>query len=345
LNINSKEIPYDFELERVSNELKGAKRVIVQLPDGLKKYTECIQKSLSEVLADTEIYFSMEGSFGACDLRIFEAKLLGAQAIVHFGHTEYSLQETVTEIEDLKVIFVPAYYKGHLPPGSVLNLGSNLKEIASEKPLLVASVQYLKLVPTVKEELEKMGFKPIIGKSKKMLPGQIIGCDYSPLLSTKEADSVIVISGGIFHALGAALTFSGPVLRLDPYTGYVEDLRKERDYWLKRRYAEMMRAKNATSWGIIVGSLLGQYRPSIVEIIRKEISKAGMRYYLLLVSTLNKERILNFDSDAIDAYVVTSCPRIPIDDFGIDTFPKPILTPGEALSVIKGKTEVYRFPW
>ncbi|NAY89824.1 MAG: hypothetical protein GU347_03815, partial [Desulfurococcales archaeon] len=68
MNINCKEIPYDFELERVSNELKGAKRVIVQLPDGLKKYAECIQKSLSEVLADTEIYFSMEGSFGACDL-------------------------------------------------------------------------------------------------------------------------------------------------------------------------------------------------------------------------------------------------------------------------------------
>jgi len=339
------EIPYDFELEKLSAALKGSRRVLIQLPDGLKHYSSYIAGYLSGSLPETEVVFSMGGNYGGCDLDISEANLIGADTLVNIGHTPYSLQEVPLEYGSLKILFVPAYYRGKISEESLEQLVSKLREAGSKQPSLVATVQHIKQLDIVKDELKRRGFSPIVATPGKLLPGQIIGCDYSSIALSKGSDSVVVISGGLFHSLGASMVFKGPVFQLDPYTGRVIDLSAEREKWLKRRLAEMYRALDSKSWGIVIGTLSGQYRPSIIEKLKREISSRGMKYYLFASRVLSRESILNIDSDDIDAYIVTSCPRIPIDDFTESPLPKPILTPGEAFSVLEGKMEVYRFLW
>lgn len=345
MSVNLEEIPYDFELERLVAELAGAKKVLLQLPDGLKKFSSFIVDFLSRSVKDVEVLVSMDGGFGACDLKISEANLLNADVLVHFGHTQYSLQEVPIKNGKVKVIYVPAFYKGNISEDSVERLSELLVKKNLKYPSIVSTVQHIKLIKELKLMLEKRGFLPIVANPGKLLPGQIIGCDYSAVKLSKGADSIVVISGGFFHSLGAALSFDGPVFQLDPYANKVIDLEKEKELWLRRRFAEMYRAKDSKSWGIIVGSFSGQYRPSVVEKLKAEISSRGMKYYLFISSVLNKESILNIDNDDIDAYIVTSCPRIPIDDFTQSPIHKPVLTPGEAISVLEGRTEKYRFLW
>lgn len=338
------EMLYDFELDSLIEKLRGAKRILVQIPDGLKMYFPVIEKQLSSSLG-SEVILSINSSFGGCDLDIHEALLLKADALVHFGHSEYSLQEVPYEAEKLKVLFVPVYYKGDIGDELILEAAEKLRAAGAQRPVIGASVQHVRLIPKVYERLSSLGFSPRISSGKRMFSGQIVGCDYTALISAVDSDSALIISGGLFHALGASFAFRGPVIQVDPYAGKVRNMEEERTKWMKRRYAEMMRAREARMWGIIIGTMIGQYRPSILERLKRRIVERGMKYRLFASHILKRENLLNLANYDIDAFVVTSCPRIPIDDFTLDPMEKPVLTPGEALSVIEGKLEVYRFPW
>jgi 2-(3-amino-3-carboxypropyl)histidine synthase len=78
---------YFIDYERIKKEIvkSKAKRVLVQLPDGLKKDYQMIEKGLS---GDYELYFWLGTCFGACDIPVF-AKDYGFDFIVHLGHEEF----------------------------------------------------------------------------------------------------------------------------------------------------------------------------------------------------------------------------------------------------------------
>jgi len=78
---------YDIDYEKIIKELKSskAKRVLVQLPDGLKKDYAEIEKRLKGEYA---LYFWLGSCFGACDIPSY-VKDLGFDFIVHFGHNEF----------------------------------------------------------------------------------------------------------------------------------------------------------------------------------------------------------------------------------------------------------------
>tara|TARA_Y100000310_G_C20624760_1_gene785253 strand:- start:190 stop:456 length:267 start_codon:yes stop_codon:yes gene_type:complete len=78
---------YDLELERIVSKVKdsGAKKVLIQLPDGLKQWGVDIVDHLSgQVGEDVEISLWLGDCFGACDLPDTSADL-----VVQFGHAEW----------------------------------------------------------------------------------------------------------------------------------------------------------------------------------------------------------------------------------------------------------------
>lgn len=96
--------------------------------------------------------------------------------------------------------------------------------------------------------------------------------------------------------------------------------------------------------GIIVGILPGQYRPGIVDALSKLLRRQGIEYYLLYAERVTRETLDNLGSTSFDAYIITSCPRLAIEDFG--DYWKPVLTPGEARIVLMhGGPVDYSFPW
>jgi len=80
---------YDFELEKAIEKIKKekAKRVCIQLPDGLKpKATEIAKKLREATKADILIW--MESCFGACDIPT-QLKNIDVDIIIQFGHAPW----------------------------------------------------------------------------------------------------------------------------------------------------------------------------------------------------------------------------------------------------------------
>ncbi|MBN2421149.1 diphthamide synthesis protein [Candidatus Woesearchaeota archaeon] len=80
---------YDLELDKVVEEIKTskAKRVCIQLPDGLKPKAKEIQEAI-EAKTKAEVIIWGGSCFGACDLpRGLEE--LKVDLLIHFGHSPF----------------------------------------------------------------------------------------------------------------------------------------------------------------------------------------------------------------------------------------------------------------
>ncbi|HEW64120.1 diphthamide biosynthesis enzyme Dph2 [Fervidicoccus fontis] len=337
-------LDYDFNLQDLVSKISNLnpKSIILQFPDGFKLFSIAIADYLKKYLKDVKIYISAESTWGGCDIAIEEAKMLGAELIVHFGHTPYSLAEYKSILEKVPVIYVPGKFKKELSKSSLISLLFELNKIGASKPALVSTIQHVDALKQIRDFLNERGISATIPKSPLMEEGQIVGCDYSPLINEKNYDSVVVVSGGYFHAFGAGLMTMKPTIKIDPYTDKVENVTENVKKILKKRYATMERSKSAEVWGIIIGTRTGQYRPITIRALESLIKNKGKKYYLFFSKSLTINELRNIDQPKIDAYVVTSCPRIPIDDISEKEFEKPVLTPGEAFMVLKGELERYR---
>lgn len=80
---------YDFEIGRVINEIKktGAKAVGLQFPEGLKTYAVEVAGEIEDETRALCVIF-VDPVYGACDTKENEARLLGLDLVVHFGHTD-----------------------------------------------------------------------------------------------------------------------------------------------------------------------------------------------------------------------------------------------------------------
>ena len=76
---------YDLELERAIEEIKKskAKKVCIQLPDGLKPEAGKIAKELKSK-TEADIIIWLGSCYGACDIPKIEADLL-----IQWGHSEW----------------------------------------------------------------------------------------------------------------------------------------------------------------------------------------------------------------------------------------------------------------
>ena len=81
---------YDLELERIVKTIKAkrAKRILIQLPDGLKPYATELSSEL-EKRTSSSIFIWLDSCFGACDIPTSEAKSVNIDLIVQFGHSPW----------------------------------------------------------------------------------------------------------------------------------------------------------------------------------------------------------------------------------------------------------------
>jgi len=123
--------------------------------------------------------------------------------------------------------------------------------------------------------------------------------------------------------------------RYDPYTKSLTietyDLTKMHDM----RLEAVKKARAATTFGLILGTLGRQGNPLIMKHLEKVLEAAKKEYMIVLLSEITPARLKLFPQ--IDAWIQIACPRLSID-WGT-AFEKPVLTPYEA-EVCLGTT-----PW
>lgn len=92
--MNLGNIEYNLEIEKIIKEINKikAKKILLQLPDGLKPLSlEIIRELKSKFKADKKEpeFFIWSGScYGACDTPL-EAEKLGFDLLVQFGHSKW----------------------------------------------------------------------------------------------------------------------------------------------------------------------------------------------------------------------------------------------------------------
>ncbi len=330
---------YDFDLTRVFHEIerRRPKKVLLQFPEGLRHYSVKVLDELKSNFPSVDFLVSAEPSWGACDIADDEAQLIKADLIVHFGHTPYPWYFPKTP-----TVYVQVFSKLSLSDEALQELADELVAVGAKTVNVSAVLQHVRLVPKVRDFLNSKGFKAVSGPARPpfMLEGQVLGCDYYAVRG--GADAYVNVSGGLFHSLGVALATMKPTFKLDPYEGKVVDVTKEAYKVLKVRMAKVFEARDKEVWGIIQGMKLGQNRPTLVELLKRGLEKRGKKVYVFTNRVTTKEALRNLPRE-IEVFVVTSCPRVPIDD--LYDFEKPVLTPGEAKMIISDDLNNYIFPW
>lgn len=313
---------FDFEEERIKQEIKrlGAKRVLLQMPQGLKPQAAKIAQTIEASGAVAII--SADPCYGACDIALHEAEGLGADLIVHFGHAKMVKQGKIP------AIYVEAHANVSIDTAvlQAIPLLSNYNKIG-----LATSIQHLETLNRAKQLLTEAGKTVLIGDAGQLgYAGQVIGCNYSNAKTiADQVDAFLFIGGGMFHALGIALGTSKPTIIADPYDNRAYSIADEAQRLLKQRFASIQEAQGAKTFGVLVGLKLGQKHLDSALKVKVLAEKSGCKAFLLAGREITPEALMEFPD--IDAYVNTACPRISLDAPG--KFQKPILTVNEFMVV------------
>jgi 2-(3-amino-3-carboxypropyl)histidine synthase len=321
---------YDLEESRLIDEIKrrSAHRVLLQPPEGLKPFAARLAERLQDATG-VEVFISGDPCYGACDLALQQKLQLRADLLIHFGHAEIPGGSPGDD-----VIYVEARSDEKIERP----LAEALKLLEDEKSIgLAASVQHLHLLKPAKEILERAGKIVWIGKASGKLTheGQVLGCDYSSLLSVaSKVDAFLVVAGGDFHALGVSVSTGRRAIIVDPYQQTARDATRLADRIMRQRYATILKFKETKRVGIIVGLKSGQMNVHLARKLKSLLEESGKTCTLVASTELVPESIESFTD--LEAFVEVACPRISIDDRR--RYHKPLVNPEEALIAIGKKS-------
>nr|WP_148236250.1 diphthamide biosynthesis enzyme Dph2 [Pyrococcus yayanosii] len=320
---------HEVPFEEVLSDLRrlGARRVLIQSPEGLRREAE----ELAEFLEREGIEAILHGevNYGACDPADAEAKRLGCDALIHLGHSYMRLSLEVP------TIFIPAFARVDV----VLALERNLREIKKlgRRIILVTTAQHIHQLRRARAFLEKAGFKVVIGRgdSRVSWPGQVLGCNFSA--ARLDGDGILFIGAGTFHPLGVALATGKRVLAVNPYSGDALWMDEMAERFIRKRWAQIAKAMDARRFGVVVSTKKGQLRLAEASRIVRLLREHGREAMLIAMDEISYSKLEGF---SFDAYVVVACPRVPIDD--VENWRKPVLTPPE-VEILLGLRTDYKF--
>lgn len=319
---------YNFEIHKTiwrARELK-CKRVALQLPEGLLIFSTVIAE-IVEQFTDADTVIMGDVTYGACCVDDFTAKALGADLLVHYGH---SCLIPVDQTHGVKVLYVFVDIK----IDSVHFINSVKHNFPKEKHhlALVSTIQFVASLHAAAKELRESGYEVTIPQSRPLSPGEILGCT-APKLPT--GCTLIYLGDGRFH-LEAAMIANPTVeaFKYDPYEKKFTQEHYGHQEMRKNRFEAIQRAKGATTFGLILGTLGRQGSTKVLEYLKQRLQRHNKQSVIILMSEIFPAKLQLFGQ--VDAFVQVACPRLSID-WGT-AFEKPLLTPYE-LSVVLGDAQ------
>lgn len=281
---------------------RGAHRVALQLPEGLKRQGAGLAMDLKA--AGFSVILSGDPCYGACDLAI--SALAEADVLVHIGHTPVEVHP--------QVICLPFEQDFDLS-----SLDQALPLLQEERIGLVTTVQHAHQVSATARYLADHGIEAVIrdGSGRTPAAGQVLGCTYQAA-RIEGVNEILYIGTGLFHPIGVQLATGKRVIALDPFMRKVEVVDSSR--LLRRRFGLIEKAKQADSFGILLSTKSGQRRAAMAE----HLASLNDRAVIVTLQEVSPDTLLNL---GFGCYVNTACPRIAYDDQV--RFPVPVITPEE----------------
>ncbi|XP_043910306.1 2-(3-amino-3-carboxypropyl)histidine synthase subunit 1-like [Protopterus annectens] len=262
-------------------------------------------------------------TYGACCVDDFTARALGADFMVHYGHSCLIPIDATAGIKMLYVFVDIKIDTSHFIDTIRFNFtkGSCLA--------LVSTIQFVSALQAARQELSEE-YDIIVPQCKPLSPGEILGCT-SPQLDRKT-DAIIYLGDGRFHL--ESIMIANPEIqayRYDPYNKVFSKQYYDHEAMRCIREEAIGRAAKAQTWGLILGTLGRQGSPKILQHLESKLQALGLKFVKVLLSEIFPDKLKLFQD--IDAWVQIACPRLSID-WG-KAFSKPLLTPYEAAVALK----------
>ncbi len=315
-------IDYDYKIDTIKEKIEelDAKNIILQFPEGLKTDAIRIADEIQDKCGDVNIFIDADACFGACDLA--DNKLNGhVDLVIHFAHTPLAIRTQTP------VLYIEAYSSADIekPIREALeDLDDTTRDIG-----LITTTQHIHKLDEMIDIIESEGYNVVTDSGIGTARAQVLGCNFTSIKDL-DVDVIIYVGSGDFHALGVKLFTNKKVIVADPFTSHSRDIDEFHDKILRIRFARITKARDAKSFGIILSSKKGQLRFDLALELKKLIESKHFKAVLLNMDFVSPERLLPYD---LDAYVMTACPRIAIDDSAM--YKKPVLTPAE-LEIVLG---------
>lgn len=330
---------YNFEIYKTIHRIKTLEATIValQFPEGLLIFA-CAISDILERFTGCETVIMGDVTYGACCVDDLTAKALGAQLMVHYGHSCLVPVDVMTQGLKMLYVFVDIQIDlSHFMDTIRLNF-----PIDDEVPHLavVSTIQFVAALQSSSRELIDNGYQVTIPQAKPLSPGEILGCT-SPKLSD-EISAIIYLGDGRFHLESIMIANpSIPAYRYDPYDKAFTREYYDHEQMRANRFRAIETAKSARHIGLILGTLGRQGSTKIMDNLLRRIEETGRTSTTVFLSEIFPDKLAMFD-DHVDAWVQIACPRLSID-WGL-AFEKPLLSPYEmsvALESIEWQTEAY----
>jgi 2-(3-amino-3-carboxypropyl)histidine synthase len=289
------------------------KTVLFNAPGGLIKQTRELMEKIEKNYG-IRCIFSGDTCYGICDYTESDARNLGADAVIHVGHSA-----TIDSIGNY-IFFVEAYDDVRFD--DVIDKAAQTLH-SYKKVGLATYSQHLHMIAEAKQRLENFGFDVFVGGGNNLLQtGQVFGCDFSTIFNLKDVvDTFLFLGQSEFHAVGIAIATGKPTYMLDPYFNEIVDMEKQARERIKKAILAVYRAADASSFGVITGLKEGQLMRKRSEWITKKLEMLGKKVFKLAMREITPERLAPYRD--IEAFIQTACPRISIDGYNFD---RPILS-------------------
>jgi 2-(3-amino-3-carboxypropyl)histidine synthase len=324
---------YSFEVHKTVHRIRSlhARRVALQMPEGLLMYASVLADIFRAHCSNAETVVLGDVTYGACCVDDLSAAALGADLLVHYGHS--CLVPVQNSVIPMLYVFVHiAFDPSHLLR-CLKQQFPNPSRIA-----LLGTIQFVDTLHAIRDEVAAhFGPENVkIPQARPLSPGELLGCT-SPVFT--DVDNLVYVGDGRFHLESAMIANpSLPAYRYDPYTKLFTREEYAHDTMLSQRRTAIESSLRAARFGIIMGTLGRQGSPKILERVRAAIRGAGKDAVIVLLSEITPAKVLRMEQGgAIDAWVQIACPRLSID-WGTGYGKLPLLTPYE-LFVAVGAVE------
>jgi len=318
---------YNFEVYKTLWRIRteGSKTVALQFPEGLLMYACLLADIFQSFGGGVSVLILGDVTYGACCVDDLTASKLGADLLVHYGHS-CLVPVNATRLKTMYVFVEISFDSSHFIE-CVKRAFPRDTRIA-----LLGTIQFVSIVHQAAVELREYFGECVIPQEKPLSAGETLGCT-SPVIS--NSDVLFFVSDGRFHLEAAMIR--NPTLsayRYDPYSKCLTSESYDVGHLHSSRLAAIQKAKSAKTFGVVLGTLGRQGNPPTFARLQEKLSWRGKRVIAFLMSEINPAKLAIID--AIDVWVQVACPRLSIDWAG--GFVKPLLTPYE-LQVAIGEEE------
>ncbi|MBI5061229.1 MAG: diphthamide biosynthesis enzyme Dph2 [Candidatus Aenigmarchaeota archaeon] len=271
---------------------KKPKRILLQVPEGLKTKTTAIAEAMEKT--GISVFISADTCHGACDLPLSKAEMLGCDLIVHLGHSKFYRPIDIK----IDVLYFP--WKAELKIEKN-KIKPELAKINEKKIGIVTTIQHMDSMGDISGILKSLGKQPVE-------IGQILGC-WSD--ASENVDAFLFFGSGEFHPTGL-FRLKKRIYFFDIEKNLLRDMDKEALLHEKRMAARVSHANEAKVFAILLSSKPGQFRLAEAERLKNDIKKKDKKAFIVIMDEITNEKMLGI---AADCFINTACPRIVEDKF------------------------------